>query len=65
LNNLGGPTAGLITAGKFLEHFVEAPYIHMDIAGPAFLSKKDAYRTKGGSGVGVRLLYNFFKNYQS
>ncbi len=65
LNNLGGPTAGLITAGKFLEHFVEAPYIHMDIAGPAFLSKKDAYRTKGGTGVGVRLLYNFFKNYQS
>jgi leucyl aminopeptidase len=27
----------MITAGKFLEHFVKAPYIHMDIAGPAFL----------------------------
>ena len=37
LNNLGGPYAGMITAGKFLEHFVKAPYIHMDIAGPAFL----------------------------
>jgi len=65
LNNLGGPTAGMITAGKFLEHFVEAPYIHMDIAGPAFLKKTDGYRTKGGSGVGVRLLYNFFKNYEA
>ncbi|MBL4861740.1 MAG: peptidase M17, partial [Crocinitomicaceae bacterium] len=48
---------------KFLEHFVEAPYIHMDIAGPAWLDKQDAYRTKGGSGVGVRLLYHFLKNY--
>lgn len=63
LNNLGGPTAGMITAGKFLEHFVEAPYIHMDIAGPAWLDKQEAYRTKGGSGVGVRLVYHFLKNY--
>ncbi len=63
LKNLGGPSAGMITAGKFLEHFVKAPYIHMDIAGPAWLDKNEAYRTKGGSGVGVRLLYNFLKNY--
>ncbi len=63
LNNLGGPTAGMITAGKFLENFVEAPYIHMDIAGPAWMDKQSAYRTKGGSGVGVRLLYHFLKNY--
>lgn len=63
LKNLGGPSAGMITAGKFLEHFVKAPYVHMDIAGPAWLDKNEAYRTKGGSGVGVRLLYNFLKNY--
>lgn len=62
LKNIGGPTAGMITAGKFLEQFVEAPYIHMDIAGPAWLDSADAYRTKGGTGVGVRLLYQFFKN---
>lgn len=65
LKNLGGPTAGMITAGKFLEHFVEAPYIHIDLAGPAFIGKSDAYRMKGGTGVGVRLLYNFFKNYKA
>ena len=63
LKNLGGPTAGMITAGKFLEHFVKAPYIHMDIAGPAWLDKSNTYRTRGGSGVGVRLLYHFLKNY--
>lgn len=64
LKNIGGPTAGMITAGKFLENFVEAPYIHMDIAGPAWLDKQDGYRAKGGSGVGVRLLYQFLKNFK-
>ena len=38
LKNIGGATAGMITAGKFLEHFAPKPYIHLDIAGPAFLS---------------------------
>lgn len=61
LNNLGGPYAGMITAGKFLEHFVKAPYIHLDIAGPAFLEKPQDYKGLGGSGVGVRLLINFLK----
>lgn len=64
LKNLGGPTAGMITAGKFLEHFVKAPYIHMDIAGPAWRTSNNGYRTKGGTGAGVRLLYHFLKNYK-
>lgn len=64
LKNLGGPTAGMITAGKFLENFVEAPYIHMDIAGPAWRTSDNGYRTKGGTGAGVRLLYHFLKNYK-
>lgn len=64
LKNLGGPSAGMITAGKFLEHFVKAPYIHIDLAGPAWLDKTTGYRIKGGSGVGVRLLYQFLKNYE-
>jgi leucyl aminopeptidase len=62
MKNIGGPDAGMITAGKFLEHFVKAPYIHMDIAGPAWLDKKDTYRGQGGTGTGVRLLYHFLKN---
>lgn len=62
LKNIGGPTAGMITAGKFLEHFVEAPYVHMDIAGPAWLDATKGYNTAGGTGYGVRLLYQFFKN---
>ncbi len=61
LKNLGGPNAGMITAGKFLEHFVKSPYIHMDIAGPAWLDGKEDYKGQGGTGTGVRLLYNFLK----
>tara|TARA_R110002072_G_scaffold232309_2_gene389722 strand:- start:21674 stop:23065 length:1392 start_codon:yes stop_codon:yes gene_type:complete len=64
LKNIGGPSAGMITAGKFLENFVDSPYIHLDIAGPAWLNKSSAYRTRGGSGVGVRMLYHFLKNYK-
>ncbi len=61
MKNLGGPNAGMITAGKFLEHFVKYPYIHIDIAGPAFLETADSYHGKGGTGAGVRLLYQFLK----
>lgn len=64
IKHLGGPTAGAITAGKFLEHFTDYPYIHLDIAGTAFLEKKDSYRGIGGTGVGVRLLFDFIKNKQ-
>ncbi len=60
LQNVGGQNAGVITAGKFLEHFTDYPYIHLDIAGPAFLEAADSYRGKQGSGVGVRLLNDFF-----
>ena len=61
LKNLGPGEAGAITAGKFLEKFTDYPYIHLDIAGPAFLEKRDSYRGQGGTGVGVRLLFDFIK----
>lgn len=63
LKNIGSESAGMISAGKFLEHFVDAQYIHIDIAGPAFLTSAEAYRPKGGTGTGVRMLYAFLKNY--
>ncbi len=61
MKNLGGPYAGSITAGKFLARYIDYPWMHFDIAGPAFLTTKDAYRIKGGTGVGVRLLFDFLK----
>ncbi len=59
LKNLGPPEAGMITAGKFLEKFTDYPYIHLDIAGVAFAEKRDSYRNVGGTGFGVRLLFDF------
>lgn len=61
LKNIGGVIAGANTAGKFLEHFTNYPWVHLDIAGPAFVESNDSYRGKGGTGNGVRLLFDFIR----
>lgn len=63
MTNLGNGMGGAITAGKFLEKFTDYPYIHLDIAGPAFIKKSVDYISQGGTGVGVRLFYDFIKSY--
>ncbi len=63
LKNLGPAEAGMITAAKFLENFTAYPYIHLDIAGPAFIEKRDSYRGQGGTGYGVRLLFDFVERF--
>ena len=64
LKNIGSGNAGMITAGKFLEHFAaDYPWLHLDIAGPAYLRTANGYRTKEGTGVGVRLLYDFLQKH--
>jgi len=62
VKNIGGRVAGSITAGKFLELFTNYKWIHLDIAGPAFIDKDNYYRTKGGTGTAVRLIVNFLQN---
>ncbi|MBN2284410.1 MAG: leucyl aminopeptidase [Deltaproteobacteria bacterium] len=60
LKNSGGREAGAISAALFLSSFVEdRPWVHLDIAGPAFLKKDRTYTPKGASGVGVRLITQF------
>lgn len=65
LNNLGAREGQASIAGKFLEHFTSYPWIHLDIAGPAFITENKDYRAKGGTGSGVRLLVNFLKKFES
>ncbi len=65
IKNIGGREGGAVTAGKFLEHFVDYPWIHLDIAGPAFLNSADHYRTKGGTGSGVRVLIDFLSHFSN
>ena len=64
LKNIGGRMAGTITAGKFLEHFAKAPFVHIDIAGPAFTESPENYKGNGGTGTGIRTLHEFFVNYK-
>lgn len=62
LKNVGGRGAGSITAAKFLEHFVDYPWIHIDIAGPAFGDTAKGYSQAGGTGFGVRLLTKYLQH---
>lgn len=64
LNNAVTGGGGSITAGLFLENFVEErPWVHLDIAGPAFGESNKGYLPKGATGVPVKSLYEFVKNY--
>lgn len=63
LKNIGGPTGGAITAGKFLEHFTDYPWMHFDIAGVSFSMSKKSYIPAGGTGYGIRMLLDFLINY--
>jgi len=58
INNIGNTRwGGAITAALFLSEFVEdTRWAHIDIAGPAYVKKPDAYCGAGGTGFGVRLL---------
>ena len=40
IKNIGGPEAGAITAGKFLAYFTDYPWIHLDIAGPTYVTTR-------------------------
>lgn len=61
LKNSGGRAGGAILGALFLEEFVEkVPWVHIDIAGAAFLPKEGSYLPKNGTGFGVRLLTDFF-----
>ncbi len=61
LNNLGTREAQSTIAGKFLEHFTDYEWIHIDSAGTPYLKEADHYHPAGGTGFGTRLMYAFIK----
>ncbi len=64
--NVGTRAAGTIIGGIFLSKFVEkTPWVHLDIAGPAFIEKEKPYIPKGATGVGVRLLIQLLRDWSS
>ncbi|MDD9732836.1 leucyl aminopeptidase [Mameliella sp. AT18] len=58
IKNVGGRPAGAITAAQFLQRFVQegTPWIHLDIAGVAQVSKDTDLSPKGATGWGVMAL---------
>lgn len=63
IKNSGGRLAGSITAGQFVGAFIEDyPWVHLDIAGTAYLSKAQGPYQEGATGVQVKTLYQLAKN---
>lgn len=63
IKNIGGRLGGAITAGKFLEHFIDYEWMHFDIAGVSFSTAKNKYTPVGGTGYGIRMLLDFLLHY--
>jgi leucyl aminopeptidase len=66
MKNIGGRSAGAITAAAFLSNFVEdTPWIHLDIAGTAWNqegTKEKTYNPKGATGFGIRTIVKYIMN---
>jgi leucyl aminopeptidase len=62
LKNVGGPSGGAITAGKFLQHFTDYPWMHFDIAGVSFANSKKPYIPAGGTAYGLRMLLDYLQS---
>jgi leucyl aminopeptidase len=67
MSNIGSTRwGGAIAAALFLSEFTaDTPWAHIDIAGPAYHSKESAYCGAGGTGFGVRLLFELFDRLES
>ncbi len=64
IKNTGGRWGGACTAAEFLKVFVEdTPWIHLDIAGMAWVEESKPYIAKGPSGVGVRSILEWVRSY--
>lgn len=64
LSNSPGRDGGAISAGVFLEEFVNnTPWVHLDIAGTGYISSKKGYLPKGATGVPVKTLYYLAKGF--
>ena len=64
IKNTGGRWGGAIIAAEFLHHFAEdTPWIHLDIAGIAWVEDARPFIAKGPSGVAVRSILEWVRSY--
>ncbi len=61
MRNTGSRMGGASIAGVFLQNFIlkDTPWVHIDIAGTAYLDKANKLGQKAATGVGVRTLLNY------
>ena len=65
IKNTGGRWGGAVTAAEFLHAFAEdTPWIHLDIAGLAWIEENKPFIAKGPSGVGVRSILEWVLSYE-
>ena len=65
IKNTGGRWGGAIIAAEFLHVFAEdTPWIHLDIAGMAWVEDSRPYIAKGPSGIGVRSILEWVRSYE-
>ena len=64
IKNTGGRWGGAITAAEFLRVFAEdTPWVHLDIAGMAWVEESKPYIAKGPSGIAVRSVLEWVRSY--
>ncbi|HEY7402882.1 MAG TPA: leucyl aminopeptidase [Candidatus Angelobacter sp.] len=64
--NTGGRYGGASTAAVFLKEFAEeTPWVHLDIAGTAWIDENKSWIAKGPSGIAVRSLVEFVRSYEN
>jgi leucyl aminopeptidase len=65
MKNTGGRAGGVITAAALLSKFVQKyPWVHLDIAATSWTEKDRPYTPKGATGIGMRLLTQFLRDYE-
>ena len=64
MNTGGSRYGGAIAGAMFLKEFVgDTPWIHLDIAGTAWVDEQKPWQSKGPSGIGVRSITEWVRNY--
>ena len=66
MKNMGKREGGAIYAALFLQHFIpeKTPWAHLDIAGPARGKENSGYWKTGGTGFGLRTLWELVSSWK-
>src|SRR5262245_12276704 len=65
INNIGGPVAGALTAGLFLQEFIpeKTSWAHLDIAGPFIRETEWKYYEAGATAFGLKTLVDLAERF--